>query len=303
MSLRARLVSSVLRRTLKRQMASFDDHRAMRSRAGASMGRTPREVAIETLDAGGVPAERVRWAGAGGDRVMLYLHGGGYVFGSPDSHRGLAWRLARTCGCDVLMADYRLAPEHPFPAAVDDAFAAYQWLLAQGNDPQHIIVAGDSAGGGLAVALMVKLKEEGVPLPAAAALLSPWTDLTLSGASVQTYAHADAMLSPESLRKFRDLYLGDADPASPLASPLFADLSALPPVYIAVGSTEVLRDDSQRLADALREAGGEVELELWPDMPHVFPLLSSLIPEGQQAIDHIAAFLHRHRAAATASAA
>lgn len=288
MSIRAGLISFVLRHTLKKQMATFSDHRKLRKRAGMSIGKLPDRVETQAVDAEGVSAEWVRWRGSQNRSVILYLHGGGYVFGGLDSHRGLAWRLAKASDSEVLVVDYRLAPEHLFPAAVEDAFASYQWLLAQGIAPERLVVAGDSAGGGLAVALMIKLKELGIPQPKAAVLLSPWTDLTLSGDSVQKNAKVDAMLSPEALTRFKDLYLGDGDSMSPLASPIFGDLSGLPFTYVVVGSEEVLRDDAERLVENIVGAGGQAQIEVWPKMPHVFPLLAPMIPEGIKAIEDIA---------------
>lgn len=269
-------------------MATFSDHRKLRKRAGMSIGRLPDDVETEAVDAKGVGAEWVRWRGSQNRSVILYLHGGGYVFGGLDSHRGLAWRLAKACDSEVLVVDYRLAPEHLFPAAVEDALASYQWLLAQGVAAERLVVAGDSAGGGLAVALMIKLNELGIPQPKAAILLSPWADLTLSGDSVQTNAKVDAMLSPEALTRFKDLYLGDGDAMSPFASPVFADLSGLPFTYVVVGSEEVLRDDAERLVENIVGAGGQAQIEVWPKMPHVFPLLAAMIPEGIKAIEDIA---------------
>lgn len=291
MSIRAGLISFFLRHTLKKQMASFENHQKLRKQAGAAIGKLPAEVETQAVDAGGVTAEWVRWQGAKNDAVILYLHGGGYIFGGLDSHRGLAWRLAKASGSEVLVVDYGLAPEHPFPAALGDAIASYQWVLDQGVSAQRVILAGDSAGGGLAAALMVKLKELALPQPKAAVLLSPWADLTLSGNSLQKNAKKDAMLSPQALTKFTELYLGDADPKSPFASPVFADLSELPPVYVVVGSDEVLRDDSERLVENIRSAGGQAQIAVWPQMPHVFPLLAAIIPEGAQAIEDIAEFV------------
>ena len=254
-------------------------------------GKIPENVSTETVDAGGVPAEWVTIAGVSNDHVMLYLHGGGYVFGGPDSHRDLAWRLAKECGIRVLVADYRLAPEHPFPGAVDDATACYRWLLAEGYIADNLVVAGDSAGGGLSVALMVNLRNLGLPLPKAAVLISPWTDLSGSGESMKTNADADPMLAPAAIDRFARYYLGDRDPQAPLASPVFADLSALPPMFVLVGSTEVLLSDSERLVERVNEAGGKASLDIWPRMPHVFPLLAGLIPEGRKAVSDIGEFV------------
>ena len=290
MSLRAGLVSFLMRHTVKKKMAGFDDPEEVRKQAGLPGGRIPDGVSVETVTAGGVPAEWV--VGSPTDEaVMLYLHGGGYVFGGLDSHRDIACRLAAQAGVKVLLLDYRLAPEYRFPAAVDDATAAYSWLLDEGVNPAQLVIAGDSAGGGLATALMVNLKTLGLPQPKAAVLISPWVDLAMTGESLQANARADAMLSPEAIEKFASLYLGDSDPRSPLASPIFADLSGLPPAYVMVGDTEVLMSDAQTLVKRISEADGQVELTIWPKMPHVFPIMSAIIPEGRQAIEDISTFV------------
>ncbi len=294
MSMRARVISFVMRHTIKKQMSSFEDHLALRKQAGSATGRTPAEVHTQSVSANGVPAEWVRWREGVEDGAILYLHGGGYVFGSLDSHRNIAWRLARASGLSVLLVDYRLAPEHPYPAAVDDAFGAYQWLLDQQVANDRLVVAGDSAGGGLATALMLRLKTEGLRLPEAAVLLSPWADLTLSGASMSDNAAVDAMLSPEALSKFKTLYLGNTDPGAAYASPLYADLSGLPPVHVTVGSTEVLLSDAENLVTRINTCGGTAELSIWPKLPHVFPIFGDLIPESKQAIEEIAAFIRTH---------
>lgn len=294
MSMRARVISFVMRHTIKKQMSTFEDHLALRKQAGSSTGRTPAEVHTQSVSASGVPAEWVRWQEPTDDGAIVYLHGGGYVFGSLDSHRSIAWRLARASGMSVLLVDYRLAPEHPYPAAVDDAFSAYRWLLDQQVAQDRLVVAGDSAGGGLATALMLRLKTEGLRLPEAAVLLSPWADLTLSGASISDNAERDAMLSREALTKFKTLYLQDTDPGTAYASPLYADLSGLPPVHITVGSTEVLLSDAENLVTRINSYGGTAELSVWPKLPHVFPILGDLIPESKQAIEDMAAFIRMH---------
>lgn len=293
MSIRASLVSLLFRLTIRKQMASLEDPATMRE-PGRFGGKTPEEVATETVNAGGVPAEWVVWPGADEDRVLLYFHGGGYVFGSPDSHREIAWRLSEACGARVLNVDYRLAPESVFPAAVEDATAVYRWLLEQGTSSGNIAVAGDSAGGGLSTALMVNINNLGMPQPAAAALMSPWVDLAMTGESMQRNADADPMLSPPAISKFAEFYLGGSDPKAPLASPVFADLSSLPPVYIVVGSTEVLLSDSEALAENINAAGGSATLKIWSKMPHVFPVFAGMVPEGKTAIADMAAFLVGH---------
>ncbi|GIX49791.1 MAG: hydrolase [Candidatus Tectimicrobiota bacterium] len=254
----------------------------------------PPEVTVEAVQAGGVPAE---WVGApGGDpsRVILYLHGGGYVLGSPATHRGLAGRLALAAAARVLVIDYRLAPEHPFPAAVEDATAAYRWLLASGYAPQRLVIAGDSAGGGLTVATLVALRDAGDPLPAAAVCLSPWVDLEGTGASMTIKAGEDPLVQRELLQQMAAWYLGGAPPRTPLAAPLYAELHGLPPLLLQVGTAEVLLDDAVRLAARARDAGVEVTLEPWEDMIHVWQLFAPRLPEGQQAIERIGAFVRAH---------
>lgn len=293
MSIRASIISFILRQTIKKQFAEMADLDALREDLGLTPA-APEEVITQTIDAGGVKAEWVIWPGCADDSVLLYLHGGGYVFGGPNSHRDLVWRLAKGTGLKALLVDYRLAPEHPFPAAVDDATASYRWLLDQGIDPDRIAIAGDSAGGGLAAALMVNLKNLGVALPRAAVFISPWADLTMGGKSMQTNAKADAMLSPEAMDKFAAHYLGDTNPKAPLASPVFADLSGFPPVLVVVGSTEILLSDSETLVEKINATGGNARLTVWPKMFHVFPLMAARIPEGKQAVSDISAFLCDH---------
>jgi acetyl esterase/lipase len=225
---------------------------------------------------------------------MLYLHGGGYVVGSIATHRGLAGRLSQAAAARVLLVDYRLAPEHPFPAAVDDAASAYRWLLAQGIESARLVIAGDSAGGGLTIATLVALRDAGVPLPAAAVCLSPWVDLEGSGDSVTTKAAADPLVQKDMLLQLGAWYLAGADPRTPLAAPLYADLRRLPPLLIQVGTAEILLDDATRLAEKATAAGVKVTLESWEDMIHVWQLFAPMLPEGQQAIERIGVFVQQH---------
>ena len=294
MSIRASLLSLFMRLTIKKEMAKLDDPVAFRKRAGGFGGKIPEAVKSTPVDAGGVPSEWVEWTGAPEDSVILYFHGGGYVFGDPDSHRDIAWRLGKESGSKVLVVNYRLAPEHRFPAAVDDAADSYRWLLEQGFAPDRIAVAGDSAGGGLAVALMVNLKNLGITLPKVAVLMSPWVDLAMTGTSMVANARSDAMLSPEAISIFASYYLGDTNPKAPLASPVFANLSDLPPTLVLVGSKEVLLSDSVTLVEKINAAGGSAKLSVWPKMPHVFPTLAAIIPEGKKAILDMAEFLRIH---------
>lgn len=251
-------------------------------------------VQIDTVDANGVPAEWVIAAGVAAVRTILYLHGGGYVIGSPATHRGLAERLSKAAGARVLVIDYRLAPEHPFPAAVEDATTAYRWLLASGTEAGNIAVAGDSAGGGLTAATLVALRDAGDALPAAGICLSPWVDMEGMGASMTARAGLDPMVQKEGLLNMAALYLQGADPRSPLAAPLYANLHGLPPLLVQVGTSETLYDDATRLADRAQAAGVDVTLEPWEEMIHVWHLFAESLPEGQKAIDRIGAFVCQH---------
>ena len=255
------------------------------------------EFTLNRVDAGGVPAAWVEAPGADAGRVMLYLHGGGYVIGSIDTHRELAGRLSQASAARVLILDYRLAPEHPYPAAVEDAAAAYRWLLADGGaEPARTVIAGDSAGGGLTVAAMLALRDAGDPLPAAGVCLSPWVDMEGIGASMTAKADVDPMVRREGLVRMAGLYLNGADPRTPLAAPLYADLSGLPPLLIHVGTAETLLDDATRLAERAQAAGADVTLESWNDMIHVWHIFAPLLPEGQQAVERVGDYV-RQRAA------
>ena len=251
---------------------------------------------VVPLSADEVPAEWVTAAGAAHDAALLYLHGGAYVSGSTATHRELAARISLAANCKVLVIDYRLAPESPFPAAVDDAASAYRWMLTQGFDPSRLAIAGDSAGGGLTVATLVSLRDSGVPLPACAACISPWVDLEATGESMDSKASVDPMITRQSLLDNAALYLDGARPHSPLAAPLYADLYDLPPLLIQVGTWETLLDDSTRLAERARAAGVQVELEEWEEMIHIWPIFAPILAEGQQAIDRIGEFVRRTQA-------
>jgi monoterpene epsilon-lactone hydrolase len=255
----------------------------------------PDGVAVEPTTLGGRPAEWIVPEGVGRERVVLYLHGGGYCEGSLNTHRNLAGRIALATQCAVCALDYRLAPEHPFPAAVDDASAAYRQLIDDGGEPDSIAIAGDSAGGGLTVATLLALRDGGDLMPAAAVCLSPWVDLTQSSGTYETRADLDPMCTREGLTTMADAYLVDTDPTTPLASPAFADLSDLPPLMIEVGDDEVLLADSMTLADRARAAGVEVDLTIWTDMIHVFHAFpGELVPESDESLAAIGTFLRSH---------
>jgi monoterpene epsilon-lactone hydrolase len=253
--------------------------------------RLPRGVTVCAEQAGGVHAEWVEPSGTDSRRVILYLHGGGYCICSLDTHRGLAARLALAAQARVLNIAYRLAPENPFPAALEDAQVAYRWLLEQGIPPKQIAIGGDSAGGGLTLAAAVSLRDAGEPLPAALFLLSPWTDLTFSGESIQSRRAVDPIFGHDGGPQYVSPYVGDYDPAHPLISPLFADLHGLPPTLVHVGHDEILLDDSTRLRKKLKAARVESNLKVWEGMWHVFQVFAPYIPEAQQSIDIIGEFI------------
>ncbi len=258
---------------------------------GDRLHRVPEDVRVTEVSAGGVPAHWLEAPGARAGRVLLFLHGGGFELGSLRSDGELAARLGRASGMRVLFPEYRLAPEHPFPAAVDDVLAAWRWLrTGQDLSPASLAVAGDSAGGGLAAALLVALRDAGQALPAAAVLMSPTVDLTSSGASMTERAGQDPVSTPAMLRQFASRYLAGADPKTPLASPLFASLAGLPPLLIQAGTADLLLSDSERLAAAAAQAGVNVTLQIGEGLPHVYQLLLGT-PEAAQATRQIGIFL------------
>jgi acetyl esterase/lipase len=294
-SLRARLVRAAYRAFIKRSQRdlTIDDIRRSFRRMEAMVPPPPRGTHTEIVDAGGVRAHIVSTRRSSPQRHVLYLHGGAYTIGSPRLYRHFTWRVADAARARVLIIAYRLAPEHPYPAALDDAVAAWQWLLARGADPQHAFIMGDSAGGGLALATMLKLRDAGLPLPAAAVALSPWTDLALTGASFRDNAARDPMLVASDVPRFAAGYVGQADARDPYVSPLYGDPRGLPATLIQAGSDEILRDDAVRMAQAMRDAGCAVELQIWPKMPHVWHLLAPVLPEARAALGEIARFLAR----------
>ncbi|WP_244641975.1 alpha/beta hydrolase [Chelatococcus reniformis] len=250
------------------------------------------DLTFQAVDAGGVPAEWTGPADVATEGVLLYFHGGGYCIGSIPAYREFTGRLAKAGRCRVLSVGYRLAPEHPFPAAVDDAVASYRWLRRQLGPQGSIVLGGDSAGGGLSLALLIALRDAGDRLPDGAFCLSPSTDLAKEGASMTSRAAVDPLITRESTTRFATFYLGeDGDPKHPLASPLYADHRGLPPLLILVGDCERLLDDSTRLAERARQAGVEVDIEVWDEMVHIWPFFASVIPEGAAAIERLAPFI------------
>jgi len=286
------IVAMLQSRPLPAEMPSPDALRSM-FEVMASAFPPPEGVEATPVDADGVAAEWVRMPGSADDRVVLYLHGGGYVIGSLRTHRSLVARIARDASARCLSVDYRLAPEHPFPAAVDDAVTAYRWLIGQGIAPSRVVVAGDSAGGGLTLAMLLALRDAGDPLPAAAVCLSPWTDLEGTGASATDAAIDDPMVNLDGLRAMGSLYYGSTDPKNPLVAPLHADFVGLPPLFVLVGTRELLLDDSLRVAEKARAAGVDVEMEIGEGLIHVWPMFGDHVPEAAASVANIGEFIRR----------
>lgn len=271
------------------------DSRERFEKMGAFLGGAP-DAKCEKVDAGGVPSEWVAAPGVNDGRAVLYLHGGGYAIGSINTHRRLAYDISASSGARVLLIDYRLAPEHPFPAAVDDATKAWQWLKQQGFADGKLAIAGDSAGGGLTLATLVNLRDKKLGLPACAAALSPWVDLEGLGNSITARSAQDPMVQKDGLLWMAKMYLNGADPKAPLAAPLHANLVGLPPILVQAGTAETLLDDATRIAEKLHAAGVEVKLSIWPNMLHVFPLFAPILSEGRDGCLEIGSFIRSHTA-------
>lgn len=287
------VINGILRLTIKRRLPVHNSIGYMRTKflaIDARFARRPKEATIEPIDMQGLPGERIRTAESRDDRVLLYLHGGGFVLPALGAHREMLGNWCRTLGCTVYMPDYRLAPENPYPAAPLDCLHAYRWLLAQGVEPSRIVTAGDSAGGALTLSLMHALREAGLPMPAALVMLSPASDLTMSGTSALVNEKRDPMFCMQVLLMMRQAYANELQTTEHAASPLFGPLSGLPPMMITAGSTEMMLSDSERVAVRATEAGGDARLDVWRGLPHAFPVMS-LLPEARRVIDDIAAFL------------
>lgn len=297
-SWQSRIISQLCRLIIKRPLT---EEEAILSHLRFTLNSTrllrrpvPFKARVTPVNDGGVRGEWVEWKDVSPVGTMLYLHGGGYMACSAETHRPLTLPLARRTGLKTFVPDYRLAPEHRFPAAVDDALAAYRRLLAQGAEPHKLIVAGDSAGGGLTLALLVALRDAGEPLPAAAVCLSPWTDLAATGESLRTNDARCAMFHGCSFAPAARIYLGDESPYHPLASPLYADLTGLPPLQIFASSSETLLDDAVRVAERARDCGVPIDLQVWDDLPHVWPIHYLLMPEARSAVLRMADFVRQH---------
>ena len=294
-SLRAHAVRLGLRLFVKRRYRRepIEVVRQRFKRMELLVPRPPLGTKTRNFSLNGLPARTITVRKARPGTEVLFLHGGAYSVGSFRNYGHFTWRLGKAARARVLALDYRMAPEHPYPAALNDALAAYCWLLDQGARPDRILLAGDSAGGGLTLALLLKLRDEGVPLPAGAVALSPWTDLATTGASLHTKADTDPMLVASEIPHHAAMYLGGADPRDPYASPLYGDPRGLPPTLIQAGGDEVLLDDGVRMAEKMQAAGCDVELQVWPRMPHVFQLLATVMPEARAAVAEIARFARR----------
>lgn len=267
----------------------------LRDRIDASMGNLPlaEGTSAKEVDAGGVPAIICSRDAGADDPVLLYFHGGGFRIASALAYRAYGSHLARACQARVVLVDYRLAPENPFPSAVEDAVTAYRWVLTEGTPANKVVVGGDSAGGGLTASLLLAARDQGLPLPAGGVCLSPWVDLTVTAASYDTRKDTDKMFGRDAALQARELYLGDQDPTDPLASPVFGQWSGMPPLLIQVGDTESLLDDSAQLAAVASSAGVDVEHHVYPDMPHVWQMNYPAFPEAVAAVEQIAAFVTR----------
>jgi acetyl esterase/lipase len=281
--------------TLLRSRAVPPDHDVAQARArfektAVFLGGAP-DAKCEKVDAGGVPSEWVMAPGCDTGRAILYLHGGGYAIGSLNTHRRLAYDISAASAAKVLLIDYRLAPEHPFPAALDDAAAAWRWLLQQGFAPNRLAIAGDSAGGGLTIATLVNLRDLKLGLPACAVAISPWVDLEGLGNSITTRSAQDPMVQKDGLSWMAKMYLNGKDPKTPLAAPLHADLKGLPPTLVQVGTAETLLDDAIRIAEKMHAAGVDARLAIWPNQLHVFPLFAPVLSEGRDGCIEIGNFI------------
>jgi acetyl esterase/lipase len=287
-------LNALLRLTMHRRITLECEVAALRQEyveIDARYFQVAHDVTRTTIECGGVPAEWIGVPGSRAERVILYLHGGSFAFRFPNAHAALASRLCRRLGAHALIPDYRLAPENPFPAAPEDCHRAYRGLIAQGTDPRNLVLLGDSAGGNLALVTMLRARAAGEPLPSCAVLLSPALDCTLGSPSMADYDGRDPMLQLSTLLVLRRCYVPSPHQhTDPEVSPLFADFRGFPPLFLQAGSTEMMRDEAIRGADRAHEAGVDVELELWPGVPHAFQM-AQFLPEATLAIHHIARFV------------
>ncbi|WHY79774.1 alpha/beta hydrolase [Neobacillus sp. WH10] len=286
-----------VKRTVKKGLREkgIEEKRQMLDTAARKLEKLPKNCKVMPLEIEGLYAEWIS-SGSGStleDRVILYLHGGGYALCSANTHRPLAARIGKASGVKVLFPEYRLAPEHPFPAAIEDAVNVYRWLLRQGYAPSNIIFAGDSAGGGLSLATALVLRDQNEPLPAGIVCLSPWVDLTSSGESYRKNNGVDPYLHPKAVREAARIYAGHEPLDHPLISPIFADLTGLPPLFIQAGNHEILQSDAEILAEQARNAGVAVTIKVWNGMWHVWQISGDVLPEARKAIKEIGQFVKK----------
>jgi epsilon-lactone hydrolase len=299
-SLQARSWKIVLRLMFRKHL-SIAEHRARGEQTARLSGKIPPDVKMERVEIDGVPAAWILPINADSKKVILHMHGGGYVTGGSASHLMMCIPMAQTLKMNMLLPDYRLAPEHPFPAALDDALNAYRWLLSQGHQAKDIIISGDSAGGGLALATVLSLRDGGEPLPAAVICFSPWADLTHAGASHTSNAKRDVVLTTALLQEWALAYTDENNFYNPLVSPIHADFHGFPPLFIQVDDSEILLDDARTLAGKARAHGVKVVLKTWSGLWHVWHALGSAIPETQKAFEEIKQFLDIHTPSADLS--
>ena len=294
-SLRAKIVRAATGAYFARIDAKKANVQEMRSKwhAFSNILGTAKGVSIQTAEVAGLHSEWLAPDHAFDGKLILYLHGGAYIMGNCATHRQMVSYIAKVSGVRTLLPEYRLAPEHPFPAAIDDAVRMYRSLLADGFSHEDIVIMGDSAGGGLTMATLLSLRDAREPLPSAACLISPWLDLTASGESMSSRAHKDPWFKPEDMPVVTSYYCREDQLRHPLVSPVFADLSGLPPLYIQVGSDEILLSDSTRAADKVKAAGGKADIETWPGMWHVFQVFVHQVPESRKAVRKIGDFVRK----------
>lgn len=296
MSWQKALLNPVLKLVEKPQLARAKDIVAFRrafERKAKIMFHGPRDMERDEIDLAGTPALQLSGPWADAERVILYFHGGANVFGSPETHAAMIGHLAKRAGVDAILPSYPLAPEHPFPAAIDSVRASYDAVLARGYAPQQIVMGGDSAGGGLVLVLLGQLLAEDAPLPAGVFAFSPLCDMTFEGASVAVNDARDVILPASRVSDMAEMYVGGNDPADPRASALFADFAGAPPVWLTVGDTEILLDDTRRMTAKMQRQGVDVQMHIENDLPHVWPFFHSYLPEARATLDRLAAWINR----------
>jgi acetyl esterase/lipase len=288
------LLKGKIRREVITKSTSLDQLRRECDEAAERLGSVPEDIVIEAVDSAPVYAEWIIPKGAEERKAILYFHGGCFVMGNAKSHRGIVGNFVNQVGYKALLFNYRLAPEFPAPAAVNDSAAIYRWVLEQGFEPEDVIFAGDSAGAGIEIGTLLKLRDDGVPLPAACVAFSPSLDMTISGESHRTRAKADPCTPKGASETYYDYYVGTGDPKNPYASPLFGDLTGLPPIMIHVGNDEVMRDDSTRFGERADSYGVEIHVRVWKGMFHCFPLLAPMFEEATEAMKQVSSFVRRN---------